>query len=135
MSDVTTQFLQARGVSMTPGELNAAMLAALQSRRARFTLAPREELTADQAALLERGGLDLSPKGAGERLQADMTSADYAALIQSSLTTRDLAARLGRNASRIRQRIYDRAMYEVTRSFVLWSWIGGYQSSCWVVEV
>lgn len=111
MNDTTMTFLQAHGVRMTPGELNAEMEVALRQRRARLALAPRQELTPEQAAVLEGGGLDLAPLRQGERLQADVTSADYAALIRSSLTTRDLARLLRRNPSRIRQRIHDGTIY------------------------
>lgn len=111
MKNTTTGFLEAHGVHMTPGELSAEMEAALRRRRARLALASRQELTAEQAAILEDGGLDLAPVRQGERLQADVTSADYAALIRSSLTTRDLAGLLRRHPSRIRQRIHDGTIY------------------------
>lgn len=112
MTENTMAFLQAHGVRMTPDDLSAELEAAVRARKARLrTLDPREEVTATQAANLEAGGLDLSPLGEDEVLQADRTSADYAALIRTSLTTRQMAKLLGRDPSRVRQRINDNTLH------------------------
>ena len=111
MANPSIGFLASRGVRMTPEEFKAEIELALRQHRARLTLQPREELTTDQAAIVEEGGLDLEPRRTGERLQTDRTSADYGALIGSSLTTRQLADLLGRSPSRIRQRIQAGTLY------------------------
>ncbi len=111
MSDATTAFLREHGIHMTPAELDAAVAAAVRARRARLSESPRAELTPTQAANLEAGGLDLTPHGANEELQADRTSADYAALIRTSYTTRSLATLLDRNASWLRKRIQAGTLY------------------------
>ena len=104
-------FLASRCDRIMPEKFHAEIELALRQRQARLTLQPREELTTDQAAIVEGGGLDLEPRRTGERLQADRTSADYAALIRCSLTTRQLADLLARNPSRIRQRIQSGTLY------------------------
>lgn len=72
---------------------------------------PWRELTAAEAGVLERGGLDLS--GPSEGRQLARTAAKYAAMLASSLTITEAAALLGVSKSRIRQRIGERSLYGV----------------------
>lgn len=111
MANPTIGFLADRGVRMAAEEFSAEVRLALQERQTRLALEPRAELPADAAAILGEGGLDLDPRRPNERMQSDVTAADYAALVRSSLTTRQLADLLGRNPSRIRQRIQSGALY------------------------
>jgi len=111
MSDSTAAFLAAHGVRMSADDLVSELQMAVGEREARLKLAPRAELTDTQARMLEAGGLDLADLREGEVLQADRTSANYAALIRTSLGTGELAARLGRKSARIRQRILEGSLY------------------------
>lgn len=111
MSRATEAFLAAHGVQMSADELAREMESAVLEREARLKLAPCAELTSGQARNLEAGGLDLADLRDGEVLQADLTSANYAALIRTSLGTSQLAAQLGRKPARMRQRIQEGSLY------------------------
>ena len=71
----------------------------------------RDELTEPELRVLETGGFDLDPRvqeGADPLAQA---AAEYAALLKTSLTTATVAATLGVDQSRIRQRLAERTLY------------------------
>jgi hypothetical protein len=63
------------------------------------------DLTRAEARALERGGFSLAPADLGTEDPLARTAAEYAALLKASLATADLAARLGVDPSRIRQRL------------------------------
>ena len=65
---------------------------------------------AEQEVLVE-GGVRLNAEPAGDPLAA--TTAQFAALVSTSLTTKEAAARLGMSKSRIRQMIARRTLYSV----------------------
>ncbi len=62
-------------------------------------------LTRQEAAALERGGLDLTVWDLVENDPLARTASEYGALLKDSLTTRETAQRLGVHPSRIRQRL------------------------------
>lgn len=66
---------------------------------------PRPDLTAAEAAILERGGFVLDPTDLGAEDPLVQTAAELAALLQESLPTAEAAIRLGVDPSRIRQRL------------------------------
>jgi len=66
---------------------------------------PRPDLTHAEARVLERGGFSLAPADLGTEDPLARTAAEYAALLKASLATAELAARLGLDPSRIRQRL------------------------------
>lgn len=110
MTKADLAFLHARGIDVAPETLDRALADALRDRQARVAASPGEELTEDEARLLAAGGLDLSPDGSGAGALAT-TAVDYAALIKTSLSTRATAERLGKDASRVRQRIAAGTLY------------------------
>ena len=74
------------------------------------------DLTQEERAALERGGLDLSPPGRDEGGPVARGATAFAALIASSLTVQEAARRLGVDGSRIRQRLAARSLYGIKRS-------------------
>ncbi len=72
---------------------------------------PSSELTAAEREVLIKGGVRLNAEPAGEPLAA--TTAQFAALVSTSLTTKDAAAHLGMRESRIRRMIARRTLYSV----------------------
>ncbi len=73
--------------------------------RALYRDEPTRDLTAEEAEALRSGGFDLTGKDLGEDDPLVRTAAEYAALLQNSLTTAAAAARLRVAPSRIRQRL------------------------------
>jgi hypothetical protein len=87
-----------------------------QLQRSLYPPDPRGELTATEEALLRNGGLDLRPLASREKSRLARTAAKYAALLETSLTTAEAAARLKVDASRVRQRLLDRTLYGIRTS-------------------
>jgi hypothetical protein len=65
----------------------------------------QEDLTAAEAAILERGGFSLEPEELGEDDPLVQTEAEYAALLKSSLSAAEAAHRLGVDPRQIQQRL------------------------------
>jgi len=74
---------------------------------------PRHDLTEGETDVLTRGGLDLSRREAGEESALASTTARYAAILGTSLTTAEAARRLGVDPARIRQRLAARTLYGI----------------------
>lgn len=76
---------------------------------------PRRDLSAAEAAALERGGFDLA-SGTDDDAADDPLArgaAAYAALVATALTPAQAAARLGVDPSRVRHRLAARTLYGV----------------------
>ena len=74
---------------------------------------PAGEFPSAEAAVLEEGGVDLSPPAAGEPDPLARTAARYAALLATALTTKEAAGLLGTGESRVRQRLKEKTLYSV----------------------
>jgi hypothetical protein len=72
---------------------------------------PSETLEPDQLELLAQGGFELEAPDLGLRDPVLRGALEYAALRATALTTKEAAARLEVNDSRIRQRLAKRALY------------------------
>jgi len=72
---------------------------------------PSDTLGPHQLELLAKGGFELEGPDLGLRDPVLRGALEYAALRATALTTKEAAARLGVNDSRIRQRLADRALY------------------------
>ncbi|MDX6229991.1 MAG: hypothetical protein QOI76_3381 [Frankiales bacterium] len=93
--------LARRGISADERDLAQALELAL----GRYLSAPGSApLSTQQRAALRAGGLDLAADGA-YAAAATRTAADYAALVATSLSVPEAAARLDVDASRVRHRI------------------------------
>ena len=69
------------------------------------------ELTAAERGVLIKGGVRLNTEPAGDPLAA--TTAQFSALVSTSLTTKEAAARLSMPESRIRRMIARRTLYSI----------------------
>lgn len=79
----------------------------------RWVAEPAGELSSGEAAVLEEGGLDLSPSAAEEPDPLARTATKYAALLATALTTKEAARLLGTGESRVRQRLKEGTLYAV----------------------
>ena len=101
-----------RGLAPTaPATLNAALRQVLDSMPTMLYGEPSRELTEAEHEVLVEGGVRLNAEPGGDPLAA--TTAQFAALVSTSLTTKEAAARLGVPESRIRQMIARRTLYSV----------------------
>ncbi len=79
----------------------------------RWVTEPAREFSPEEAAVLEEGGLDLSPPAEEEPDPLARTAARYAAMLATALTTREAAGLLGTGESRVRQRLKEKTLYGV----------------------
>ena len=108
------QVLQRHGVHASEEEVARALEVALVESAFRLPYpGPRTELKAEQIELLERGGFELDRLEFGLEDPIARTAFEYAVLRATALTTQEAAKRLGVNASRVRQRLSDRALYGI----------------------
>ena len=106
------------GIQASPDEMEALVLEALaRMMPAPEGLDPRRELTAADAAALERGGFSLDPvQYGGKDDPVARGVALYTALLASSLSVAEAAALLHVDPSRVRQRLAARTLYGVKES-------------------
>ncbi|MGI8856052.1 MAG: DNA-binding protein [Thermomicrobiales bacterium] len=78
------------------------------------------DLTEAEKELLREGGFDLSPPPPGAPNPFLRTAAKFVTLIETAYTTKEAAALLGINESRVRQRCGERTLYGV-------KWRGGWR--------
>ncbi len=72
---------------------------------------PTEELTPEEQAVLRQGGVNLDATPVRDPLAE--TAVQYAAIIESSLTTKEAAARMQIPESQVRQMIARRTLYSI----------------------
>jgi hypothetical protein len=104
--DPTVAFLHAHGIRVAPDVLDEMVReAVLRLRSTMYRADPKPDLTAAEVAALQAGGFAVEPVDLGTEDPLARTSAEYAALLQESLSTAAAAARLEVDPSRIRQRL------------------------------
>ena len=105
-------YFTVRGLAPTaPATLNAALRQVLDSMPTMLYGEPSRELTEAEREVLIEGGVRLNAEPKGDPLAA--TTAQFAALVNTSLTMKEAAVRLGMPESRIRQMIARRTLYSV----------------------
>lgn len=105
-------YFTARGMRpKTPEGLNAALQAVLDAMPTTLYGEPRDELTPAELAVMKAGGVDL--EATPERDPIAETAVQFAAIIDSSLTTKEAAGRLRMPESQVRQMIARRTLYSV----------------------
>ncbi len=110
----TRDVLKAHGLVVEPEEFQAMVsYAVTQLQESLYPPQPEADLTVAEAEALTGGGLDLSPRRDEEESPLARTTARYAALLGTSLTTAEAAARLGVEPSRIRQRLAQGSLYGI----------------------
>ncbi len=105
-------YFTARGLrSTTPERLNAALRLVLDAMPSVLYGEPSEELTPEEQAVLKEGGVDLDATPKRDPLAE--TAVQYAAIIETSLTTKEVAERMGIPESQVRQMIARRTLYSI----------------------
>jgi len=105
-------YFTARGLRPTaPESLNAALREVLDAMPAVLYGEPSGELTPAERAVLKEGGVDLEATPKRDPLAE--TAVQFAAMIQSSPTTKEIAHRLGIPESQVRQMIARRTLYSI----------------------
>ena len=104
------RFLASRGLRETdPRVLNRALEAVLAGMEPLADGDGPSGLPAAEQAVLRAGGLDLEPQPGPDPLA--MTAVRYAAIVERSLTSREVAERLGLARGRVRRLLADRSLY------------------------
>lgn len=101
----TVAYLHAHGLHITAQGLGPLVEQAIESLERRlYRPDPSADLTAAEAAALERGGFEIEP-AAGDPADDPLAQivVDYAALLETGLSTAETAALLGVDPSRVRQ--------------------------------
>ena len=108
------ELLGAHGLTVKPEDLQLMVqYAIVQLQESLYPPDPAADLTAAEVEALDRGGLDLSPREDQEESPLARTTARYAALLGTSLTTAEAATRLRVEPSRIRQRLAEGTLYGI----------------------
>ena len=103
-------YLSMRGMRQTTAEqLNEALQMVLDAMPTVLYGPSTEDLTQQEQAMLRDGGVDLYT--AIERDPIAETALQYAAIVKTSLTTREVARRLGIPANQVRQMIARGTLY------------------------
>lgn len=106
------EFLRAHGIDMDEERFSRLVERVVASFPRVVLTDPRVDLTPEEAAVLEEGGFDLTPRGLGDRDPVAVAAAEMAALVGSSLTVARAAKLLGVDPSRVRQRLtIDRSLF------------------------
>ena len=104
------RYLTSRGLQETdPQVLNSALAAVLDGIEPLAYGDAPGGLPAAEQAVLRAGGLQLEPQPGPDPLA--MTAVKYAAIVEGSLTAREVGERLGLTGGRVRQLIADRSLY------------------------
>lgn len=110
--ETAADYFTARGLQPTaPQGLNTALRLVLDAMPTLLYGAPEEELTAEELAVLEAGGINLDT--AIDRDPIAATVVQFAALLDSSLTIKAAAKRIGKPESHVRQMIARRTLYSI----------------------
>lgn len=110
----TEAFLRAHGLAVKPEDFLAMVgFAIARLQQSVYPPEPRADLSQAEAETLSRGGLDLRSRGEGEPSALARTTAKYAALLETSLTTAEAAERLGVDPARVRQRLGEGSLYGI----------------------
>lgn len=111
--DTAVDYLTSRGLHTTtaPEGLNAALRLVLDTLPSMLYGEPKDELTAEEQSVLKAGGIDLDTVIEQDPLAE--TVVKFAAIIDSSLSIKDVAKRLNKGESHVRQMIARRSLYSI----------------------
>jgi excisionase family DNA binding protein len=110
---LSTAAFERAGIHVDPDELDRFLAEAVAAVLPASPLVAGTELTPDEAAALERGGLRPSPPAARVRRVLVRSVAAYAALAGTAYTVAEAAHLLGIDASRVRHRLAARTLYGI----------------------
>lgn len=108
-------YLHAHGldVSVSAELLGEMVRHAVERLGSTLHLEPGYELTEHEELVLRDGGFDLARRALGRSDPIAQGVADYAALLETALTTKEAAERLGVQPSRVRQRLGEGTLYGI----------------------
>jgi len=111
----TMAFLHVHGLDVEPKGLNATLREAIKALKALYYPGPRQDgLTAAEVEVLCSGGLDPTPRPYGEQGDPLLKGVlAYASLVETGLTTLQVAKMLQVSDARIRQRLQDRTLLAI----------------------
>jgi hypothetical protein len=116
---LSAERLRSLGVDQSPEAVEALLYRAIERAvDPRPPAKPIHELTRAEAAVLERGGVDLAPPPADADDPLLATAVEYAALLATALSVDEAATLLGVHPSRVRQRLTARTLYGIRHANV-----------------
>lgn len=107
--------LHAHGITASAQQLAEYLAESVEAMEEGALIPAAQELPESELVVLRNGGFDVN---AGPLTQDDpiaRASAAYSALLETALPIRAVATALGRNESRIRQRLLERSLYGIRR--------------------
>jgi hypothetical protein len=107
--------LRAHGVTSTPDELAEYVAESVAQMEAGALVPATADLPEVELALLRRGGMDVDGPPTPDDDPIARAAAAYAALLETALSIKAVASALGRNESRIRQRLLERSLIGIRR--------------------
>lgn len=103
MNRQTLAFLHAHGITSKPKSLEKMLVDVIeQLPSVAYFRNPEHELSKAEAAELEDGGFDLTPKNHGRKDPIGRYAALYAGMLSKSKSVKETAKMLGVNPSRVR---------------------------------
>ena len=111
---ITPEALHRVGIQLSPDEFEALVLEAVEQVGATGpATAPLREFTNAEASALAEGGFSLDSVDPGPDDPLARTTAEYAALLATSLSAPEVSRALGVDSSRVRQRLAERTLYGI----------------------
>jgi hypothetical protein len=107
--------LKAHGISASPRQLAAYVVESVEAMEEGALIPAAEELPEGELDVLRGGGFDVEAGPAPEGDPIARAAAAYSALMETALSIKAVAEGLGRNESRIRQRLLQRSLYGIRR--------------------
>jgi hypothetical protein len=114
MMGISVEELEQMGIHERPEVVDNLLHEALRELLiGRLAPDPRRSLSATDAEALRRAGFDLKPRDLGVNSPMFLGAKQYAAMVASSLTVAEAAAKVHLDGSRIRQRLAARTVYGI----------------------
>jgi hypothetical protein len=107
--------LKAHGITASPRQLAAYVVESVEAMEKGALVPAAEELPEAELEVLESGGFAVKAGAAPEGDPIARAAAAYSALLETALSIKAVAEGLGRNESRIRQRLLQRSLYGIRR--------------------
>jgi hypothetical protein len=107
--------LKAHGITASPRQLAAYVVESVEAMEEGALVPAAEELPEAELQVLRSGGYDVEAGPAPEDDPIARAAAAYSALMETALSIKAVAEGLGRNESRIRQRLLQRSLYGIRR--------------------
>jgi len=116
MADTNLQaVLQAHGITASPRQLAEYLVESVEAMEEGALIPAARELPESELEVLRSGGFDVDAGPSPRDDPIARASAAYSALLETALAIKAVAAALGRNESRIRQRLLQRTLYGIRR--------------------